>query len=301
MKKPVNADTSLLKKLIQFTILTMIPVLALGFYIYHLTSSVAVFSLVLYQGLNLIVFLFAFSSVLQIEKATVFKFPYGTGKLENFGAFLLGLISVPASLYTIFFSIKRIILPMPSTSFSATQILLIFIILRAVFLTYYALMVFKKGQSPISKAYFENFRSGLVFFLGAFVAIFIGWLLEKSGKSSLASLIDPLIALIAMIFMLIVSVKQIVSNYGILIDLPLPEDKQLKILHALSLEFESYKGIGNIYTRSSGKLCFIDIELHFDASTPLHHVIATRDALRQHLEKDFRHLSFNLIPLINPV
>ena len=100
-----------------------------------------------------------------------------------------------------------------------------------------------------------------------------------------------------MSMMLIISVRQVATNYRVLIDLPLSEAEQLKIITALTGEFHAYEDIGTIYTRSSGKQRFIDIELFFNPDTSLAHINEVRTRLQAELSRSFPHLSFNLIPL----
>lgn len=55
----------------------------------------AVFCLI--RGLSLIVQIFAFKSIRTILKSNVMKFPYGTGKLENFSSIVFCGISLEYS------------------------------------------------------------------------------------------------------------------------------------------------------------------------------------------------------------
>jgi divalent metal cation (Fe/Co/Zn/Cd) transporter len=296
MKKPAT-EIELLKKLINYVILTLIPIIAISLAVCFITGSMSVLALTLYQGLNLFVFFFSWMSIRIIEHSTIIKFPYGTGKLENFASFLLGAVSIPACVYIIVAGIGKLVVPNLSISFGITQLLLILIIMRAAFITLYARRVNRLSNSPISLAYYENFRTGIIFFIGAFFALFTAWLLVRAGHEKAAAYIDPAIAIVCMTFMLIISVRQVVRNYRVLIDLPLPEEEQRHIIAALAKEFESYEDIGTIYTRASGKQRFIDIELYFPPGTTVDHIARVRTGLLAHLDKTFPNLSFSLIPL----
>jgi cation diffusion facilitator family transporter len=296
MKKP-ETEIDSLKKLIDYVILTLIPVIAISIAVWIRTGSMAILALILYQGLNLFVFFFSFLSIRVIKKSTVIRFPYGTGKLENFASFFLGAISIPACLYIIVAGIGKLIHPDLNISFGPAQLLLVLIISRALFVTLYARYTYRITQSPMALAYYENFRTGVIFFAGAFIALFAGWILVKTGHPKPAAYIDPSIAIACMTFMLWVSLKQVVRNYRVLIDLPLPEQEQLLILNALAQEFDSFGNVGNIYTRASGKQCFIDIELFFSPDTSLEYIDQTRTRLHAMLSESFPNMSFNLIPL----
>lgn len=296
MKQP-NTEINGLKKLIDYVILTIIPVIATSILVYFITGSMAILAVVLYQGLNMFVFFFSFLSIRVIEKSTVIRFPYGTGKLENFASFFLGAVSIPACIYIIAAGIGKLFAPNVNISFGITQLLLLLIIARAIFITWYARRVNRLTQSPMALAYYENFRTGVIFFVGALIALFIGWILVKTGFPKPAAYIDPIIAIASMSFMMFVSLRQVIRNYRVLIDLPLPEEEQIRILNALTREFESYEDIGNIYTRASGKHRFIDLELYFNSDTPLHSINQVRNRLYVHLNESFPNLTFNLIPL----
>lgn len=298
MNKNSN-DITELKKMINYIIWTLVPVVAAGFVVYAITQSMAILALVLYQGLNMFVFLFSYASIRIIERSNVISFPYGTGKLENFVSFFIGAITIPACIYIIFTGILRIIHPNFNLSFGLTQLLLVLIISRAIFITLFTKRVSEKTKSPMAIAYYQNFRTGVYFFLGAFAAIFIGWGLIKIGFTKPAAYIDPAIAIVAMSYMFIVSIKQVLGNYRILIDLPLAENEQLIILNALTKEFDSYKNVGNIYTRASGKSRFIDIELYFQSETTLEEIDLLRKKLSNILSENFTDLNFNLIPLVD--
>jgi divalent metal cation (Fe/Co/Zn/Cd) transporter len=100
-----------LKKLIDYGILTIIPIIAAGAVVYFVTRSMGIIALVLYQGLNMFVFFFSFLSIRVIEKSTVIRFPYGTGTLENFASFFMGAVSIPACVYIIVTGVGKMIVP----------------------------------------------------------------------------------------------------------------------------------------------------------------------------------------------
>jgi cation diffusion facilitator family transporter len=292
-----NTEIRGLKRLIDNVILTLLPIIIANIIVYFISGSMAVLAIALYQGLNIFVFFFSFLSIRVIQRSTVIRFPYGTGKLENFASFFLGAVSIPACLYIIVAGIGKLVHPNVNIAFGITQLLLLFIIARAVFITWYARRVSILTRSPMALAYFENFKTGVIFFTGALVALFAGWLLVKTGHPKPAAYIDPVLAIASMSFMLFISLRQVVRNYRVLIDLPLPEEEQLMIMQVLAKEFESYLDIGNIYTRASGKHRFIDLELYFDPDMPLERISQIRLRLYTHLQESFSDLTFNLIPL----
>lgn len=297
MNGKAGTEIHALKKLIGHTIFSLLPVIAAGIAVWFFSGSMAILALVLSQGLNLFVFFFSFLSIRIIEKSTVIRFPYGTGKLENFASFLIGAITIPACLYIIVASILKFFNPDFDISFGITQVLLVLIIARAIYLTWLSRHITHVTKSPLALAYYENFRSGLFFFAGAFIALLAAWILDGLGYRKPAAYIDPALALIAMTYMLMVSIRQVVRNYRVLIDLPLAEEEQMKILNALSREYESFHNIGNIYTRASGKHRFIDIELFFTPDTSLEFIDGVSSRIQSRLAEEFHDLTFHLIPV----
>jgi cation diffusion facilitator family transporter len=288
-----------LKKMTALAIYSLIPIISGGIVTYFISRSISILALILYQGLTLFVFIFSYKSVCLIEKSTVISFPYGTGRLENFLSFLIGAVTIPSSVYIIVASINKIIHPNYNISLGLAQILLIFIITRTVYITFYTGKMKKTNDSPVIKTFHENFRVGAVFFSLALIALFTAWMLTKSGYIKAAAYIDPVLAIFPMVYLFFVSMRQVIENYRVLIDLPLPEAEQLKILKALSGEFNTYDNIGNIYTRVSGTKRFIDVELYFDPGTNLEYIRKVKHSINKRLEESFPDLSFNLIPLCN--
>jgi len=118
-----------------------------------------------------------------------------------------------------------------------------------------------------------------------------------SCSHPVAHSIDPLISLIISGYMLYIGIRLSVENFKTLIDFPLPEEDQLKIIKILAKEYEQYENLGNIYTRLSGKKRFIEIELYLDQEWTLKQIQELRNRLESALQEQFPTLQFALIPL----
>jgi divalent metal cation (Fe/Co/Zn/Cd) transporter len=90
----------------------------------------------------------------------------------------------------------------------------------------------------------------------------------------------------------------LVKNFKSLIDLPLPEADQYKILKALVADFDTYEGIGNFYTQLSGSTRFVQMELYFKETTTVEEIESLRMRLEERLKEFFSKLVFHLIPLV---
>ena len=108
-------------------------------------------------------------------------------------------------------------------------------------------------------------------------------------------------SLLLSLYMLYTGVTLTVGNFKILMDLPLPEAEQLKIMSVLAREFQNYENVGNIYTRRSGRQRFVDIELYLKADTSVQDIMRLQTRMQKHLEEHFEDVKFSLIPLPSPV
>lgn len=92
------------------------------------------------------------------------------------------------------------------------------------------------------------------------------------------------IAALIAIYLMYNGCRLIIRNFHSLIDLPLEEKFQYKILDCLTKEYEAYAGVGTVYTRMSGTMRLVQIELHFDKETTIKEI----EDLQQRIEKRLR-------------
>jgi divalent metal cation (Fe/Co/Zn/Cd) transporter len=121
--------------------------------------------------------------------------------------------------------------------------------------------------------------------------------LFSEGHVQAAVAVDLIIGLSVVLYMFYCAIGVLVKNFRSLIDLPLPEADQHKILKALVVDFDAYEGIGNFYTQLSGSTRFVQIELHFKETTTVEEIESLRMRLEDRLKEYFRKLVFHLIPL----
>ena len=286
-----------LKKVIDIAFYTLIPFTILYLAIGFLSNSLIIIAVALDYGLSFIVQLFAFKSIRTILKMNTLKFPYGTGKLENFSSLLYGSLVIPTSLFIIFTSIMRFISPPAFISFGIAHIPLIPSLIRSVWLFQWSRRLMKTTGSPLAHSYYINFKICTLFDIGVLIGISCALALVTFGYGVIAYLFDPAISLVLALYMIFCGITMTIGNFKVLIDLPLPEDDQLKIMSVLAQEYESYENVGNIYTRISGKRRFIDIELYLRKDMSVDEIMSLRQRMETNLKKHFRDIHFNLIPL----
>lgn len=286
-----------LKKVIDIAFYTLIPLSLLFLITGILSNSIAIQAITFDYGLSFIIQLFAFKSIRTILKTNILKFPYGTGKLENFSSFLYGSLAIPTSLFIIYSSVMRFVAPPSFIFFGIAQVPLIPSLLRSTLLFRKSLRLMKTSESPMVHSYYVNFKICLMFDIGVLIGISSGLALVTLGHDHIAYLIDPILSMIIAAYMLFCGVTLTAGNFKVLIDFPLPEQDQLKIMGVLAQEYESYENIGNIYTRISGKRRFIEIELYFKENMLLVEIMNLQRRIENRLREHFPDVRFILIPL----
>jgi cation diffusion facilitator family transporter len=285
-----------LKKLVDITLYSILPLFVLTIVTGILSNSMTILAIAFDYGLSFIVQLFAFRSIRTIVKSNVLKFPYGTGKLENFSAIVYGSLAIPASLFIIYSSITRFNMA-PAVFFGIAQIPLIPNLVRSILLFRKARQLNAVSKSPMVHSYYVNFKVTSMIDVGVFASFSVVLLLASLGLEQIAYFIDPAVSSILGAYMLFCGFNLTVANYRVLVDFPLPEADQLKIMAILAQEYSDYEDIGNIYTRFSGKTRFIELELYFKKDLSLAEITAIGQKIESRLLERFPDLRFVLIPL----
>lgn len=293
----VGEPLSELKKLVDIAFFTLIPLLILCTITGVLSNSITILAIAFTYGLSFIVQLFAFKSIRTIVKSNTMQFPYGTGKLENFSAIVYGCLAIPASLFIIYSSVMRFITPPASILFGIAQIPLIPSLVRSILMFRKSRQLMKASESPMVHSYYVNFKISTLLDTGVMISMGVALALVTSGHEHIAYLLDPAISSLLAAYMLFCGVSLTIGNFRVLIDLPLPEDDQLRIMRILAQEYSSYENIGNIYTRFSGRTRFIELELYLKEDLSLEQIMNLRQRIETRLRKHFRDVRFALIPL----
>jgi len=279
---------------------TLLVEILLCLYIAYISNSVTIFNFMLYNCLSLFVYFFAIVALGLSVKDNTYKFPYGTGRLENFISFFQAALSLPISGFIIYSIWKTAVQAPPSISFEYAQISIIYITLRLIFLKLWAKAIMKRTDvySPILKAYDILYTYCIIETTLSAVSLLVALYFQNSGRVSQARTIDILISLFLAVYYVVNSLKVIKENFRALIDLPLIETDQLAIIKLLAEHFGQYEEIGYIYSRISGRKKIIEIELSFPRDKSLSEIADLQEAMTKHLEKHFSDFKFNLIPVI---
>lgn len=287
-----------IKWLVDLAFFSGIPMAVIFVVVGYLSHSVTILTSAAAFLLGLLVRYFAYESMKAIARSDTVRFPYGTGKLENFSSLLYGALVVPSSIVLIALSIKRMIVPATAINFSIAQIPVILSLGRNVYLAYLSHKIRKRSASNLVHSYFLNYRISSLYDIGVLISITISAILVKYGNNTLPSYFDASVSLVVSLYALILGIRLTTENFRNLIDLPLCEDDQLKILSVLAAHYDRYESVGNIFTRQSGSDRFIEIELYLKSDTSLTEIDKLRTEMRQMLENKFGPVKFNIIPLL---
>ena len=269
-------------------------------YIAYISNSVIIFTFMLQNSLSLIVYFFAIIALDLSIKDNSYKFPYGTGRLENFISFFQAALSLPGAAIVMYSIWKTSVNASPEISFGYTQIAFLYINLRLLMLKWWANSIMKRSDaySPILKAYNVYYTICLIETIFSAVSLLVALYLQHSNMVLQARVIDILLSVVFATYWIVNSLKVMKENFEALIDLPLKEADQLMIMKTLATHFDQYEGIGYIYSRISGRQKIIEIELNFSKNRNLSEIADLQEAMKNRLAQHFSDVKFNLIPVI---
>ena len=228
-----------LYRLLRWGLIVEIPIVVITATSAVLAGSAALVALAAQSGIALVINAFAVYAMRQVLKHNTYSHPYGAGKLENFSAFLCGVLYVPSGLYVLFESVERLI-HAPEVAYLTGLI--------PVALTFTTGVVFytlstrlkrrTKDPSPLLVAYRADYFIGMMTDGGVLVAFIVGTVLAGTSLGAVGDRIDPVVALVMACYMLWVGVDLVRHNFRALMDLPLPEEHQLTITRVLASHYE---------------------------------------------------------------
>jgi len=292
-----NQEYHDLYRFIAWLVGTSIPTTAMVIVLGVLSGSLTIVATTIDFGLALFLNILSLIILRIILRQNTFKYPYGTGKLENFVGFFYGLCIIPLALAVFIAAVKRYINPPEAIDLRLAQLFLLAVIRVAVF----AVWVTRLGKrypdhSPLLKAYYVDYRASFVNETAIYCGLVFGLIMANQGEMRFAVIIDMVIAALIVLYLLYNGCRLIIKNFRSLIDLPLEEKFQYKILNCLTHEFEAYAGIGNVYTRMSGTARLVQIELHFDEETTIKEIEELRKRVENRLQEQSDKVIFHLIP-----
>lgn len=284
-----------LEKLSRIALVALLPLTAAFVLTGYLANSLTIGSMALENAASIIVQLFAYQSIRAMRSADPIRFPHGTGKLENFSGFLYGALTIPTACYILFHAVQNLIHPADHVAFGLAQLPLVPSLLVNIYIFRFALRLSRSHDSPLVQSYLIDYRVAVWFDAIVILAMAAGLGLNLVDARSYAAYIDPAFSVGIALYMLRAAVGQLLSNFRVLIDLPMPEPEQLQIMRVLAEEFESYEQVGSIRTRRSGTQRFVEVELYFNGNVDVKAVSALNTRMQEKLHGKLRDVKLNIV------
>jgi divalent metal cation (Fe/Co/Zn/Cd) transporter len=232
---------------------TSVPITTMIILIGVFSGSLTIIAITMDYGLSLCLNIMSLFTLGTVLRKNTFKYPYGTGKLENFTAFVYGVCIIPLAMAVIAAAVKRYLAPPETINLWLTLLFFLALIRLAIFAVWITRLGKKYPRhSPLMQAYHADYRAAVVYETAIFGALLLGLLTASRGGMKIAIAIDITVAFLISLYYLFIACRLILRNFRSLIDLPLNENFQRRILLSLAEEFDAYDGLGTIYTRMSG-------------------------------------------------
>jgi ferrous-iron efflux pump FieF len=288
-----------LQNYVRCILVSLIPVI--GAYIYGALAShsLSVAALATQCGVSFVADIFILIAMRSIVSSNIFSFPYGTGKLENFIGFLTGALMAPTALMIYISTAKSLLSGTHEVHFESTQIGMIPGLVRDLSLMLWSKKLIRKSKSPspMVRSFAVSYQVSVIVTGVSVLSMLLALWLTRIQHTHLGVMIDLALAAALATYMLVNAVVLVRTNFSSLIDLPLPESDQLKILKVLTDHYDFFDNLGVIYTRTCGSKKIIEIELYFKQDTSIQEIGLLAERFRAQFNKLFADFDFRLIPV----
>jgi len=286
-----------LERFVKLIAITWLPATALLFVLGVMSKSLTLIAATLDYGFSGIMNLAALAVIGMILRQNVFKYPYGTGKLENLAGFLYGIIVIPIGISILYAAVQRYFNAPVQINLNMAPVYAVLLI-RRIFFAAWITRIKKRhpDHSPILRTYYFDQMINVANELLVCAGLFLAFFMFKIGSQNVAFIADLLTASLLTLYMIICGVRLIWENLRSLISLPLNENDQMKIFAALCAEHEAYAGLGVVYTQMSGSTRIIQIELDFDDHVTVREIEELTSRIEARLKASFGKMIFHLIP-----
>ncbi len=287
---------------VRYIFLSLIPVT--GAYIYGAVAShsLSVAALATQCGVSFVADFFILLAMRSMVKSNIFSFPYGTGKLENFIGFMTGTLMLPTAAVIYISTAKSLLSGTHEVHFALTQIGMIPGLLRDASLLFWSKKLIRKSKapSPMVQSFAVSYQVSVIVTTVGILSMLLALWLTETQHGRLGVMIDLALAALLATYMLVNAVILLSANFRSLIDLPLAESDQLKIIKVLVDNYEFFDNLGIVYSRTSGSKKIVEIELYFKQNTSILEIGLLAERFRAQLNTLYADFDFRLIPLVSP-
>ncbi|MDD2236289.1 MAG: cation transporter [Kiritimatiellae bacterium] len=230
----------------------------------------------------------------QMKEGNIYKFPYGTKKMENALAFLDAGFIFLGVVYGLFEMGRSIRADHVAPNLRAAIVLLFFGFCSGCVVLYQVIKARKRYESPGIEVFYSVYRFAVLRDLTVLFLIAAAALIGHQTKSYVYWS-DVIISLGLLLLLGVRSVKLLRSNFSALIEWPLPEKDQLLVLQALAPHLERMEKVGNIRTSKRGGTRVIDVEARFPATTTNAELLHLQQDIQKRLSRHFADFDFHIL------
>jgi divalent metal cation (Fe/Co/Zn/Cd) transporter len=280
---------------------TLVPLWAAFVIAAALSNAAAMGAYAALTTISLVVQAFSLYAMRRVIVPNEFSLPWGAGKIEDFSAFLCGVLFVPAGLVMGYVGLLGLAQPrLPS--YGLALIPLVYAAVRLVVLSVAAQRLLSATSRPslLLRAYLFEYRSGALRDVAVLVSFLAAWLLERAGAPGTGRYADGALTTLLGIYAVVMGIMLVRRGFRPLMDLPLPEAEQMQIMKVLARHYRDYDDVGGLFARISGRQRFILIELTFPRGTALRDVERLRAAMEHELAAELPGLFFTICPGVTP-
>ena len=202
----------------------------------------------------------------KLQQNSLFRYDYGMGKIEAFGAFLSGIFLYIGFTLIVGSSIMHFIHPVKPHDILGYAIVMkvVALLIAGKFYLYHKKLYKQTGSKVIS----SGLVLGKVGFL--FEAISLIILIISFGLRDLEIIVyfEPAACILLAMFLMLKERKQMMEAIGDLLDRTAGEEVQQKVLKCVAPVFNDFEEFRGIRTRQSGEIIYIDLLIGFSPDKP---------------------------------
>ena len=289
-----------LRRCILWTLWSLVVQILIAVTVQIIGGSLTLGALLIDSATGLLPHTFNLICVGIVLRQNAFSHPYGTGKLENFAGFLYAILAIPGGLWILYSAYSMYLQPPATANLGLATLPILFAVMRLAGLFWMTRGIYQRAAhpSPITHSYMVSVRVALFNNVLLLAGVLIGLGVSLTTYGGMAVYVDMAIASLMGAYLLYSATQVLLANFKSLIDLPLPEADQMKIMQALAAHFEAFENIGNVYTQLSGSTRLVQIELYVTPDTTAGEIQALSADMEKRLKEHFGKLLFHLIPLV---
>ncbi|MCQ0989691.1 cation diffusion facilitator family transporter [Jiella marina] len=275
-----DGKASVAKRIAALTVVVALLVLAIKYYAYWVTGSVALFSDALESVVNVVAGLVALWAIYVSYKPADSDHPFGHTKAEYFSAVVEGVLIVVAAL--VILREAWLAYQVPRTFEAPLEGMLINGVATAINAGW-ALYLIRRGRSHNSPAFAADGRhimadvvTSVGVLLGLGLATVTGW-----------SVLDPILAAVVALNILREGAKVVMSSLSGLMDQAIEPESEARVRETISANADGALEVHDLKTRLAGRAMFIEFHLVVPSAMTVGDAHCICDRIEDALQEEF--------------